>query len=353
MTERKNTVNNQIVTVEGWYWLCPSSHIPRGTVRALKLLGKDLAVYRGDDQRVVALDAHCIHMGAHLAEGRVEGNALRCFFHHWRFEADGRCSDIPCLDTEPAARLRTRRWPTAERYGMVWLWTGEQPAHDIPEVPELAGQACASLLANRFEKRCHPNVVLINAIDEQHFRSVHHLPGSILNLEPTVRSTANIQFHNTGHVPDSNRLWRLIARFYKGPLTYSMSYWYGSLGFVTFGPDFLHLHLMFALRRGDDGQTEGQTIAFTKQRKGLFGWLINKALLYGTAIAARYFAYGDTRVFQTIRFNLRNPIAADRTILAFIRHLEDQPLAQWNDDPAQSQPIKLHIARSEPGGKLV
>ncbi len=110
-----------------------------------------------------------------------------------------------------------------------------------------------------------------------------------------------------------------------------MSYWYGSLGTVTFGPDFLHLHLMFALRQDDDGSTEGQALAFTKHRRGPLGWLFNKVLLHATAFAARYFAYGDTRVFQTIRFDFRNPISADRAVLAFIHHLEAQPLAAWRE----------------------
>jgi len=317
--------------VEGWYWLARSRDIRRGRVLPVRLLGRDLAVYRGSDGRVVALDAYCAHMGAHLAEGRVEGNALRCFFHRWRYEADGRCSDIPCLDGAPGPRMRVRSWTVTEGYGMVWLWTGETPPQALPEVPELAGQETETLAANRFRKRCHPNVVLINAIDEQHFASVHHLPGSVLTMEPVPRSVANIEFRNVGRVPTAGTLGRLVARFYKGPLTYAMSYWYGSMGTVTLGPDFLHLHLMFALRRDDDGSTEGQTLAITKRRRGLLGWLVNRVLLRATAIAARYFAHGDTRVFQTIRFDFRNPIPADRAVLAFIRHLEAQPLAPWRD----------------------
>jgi phenylpropionate dioxygenase-like ring-hydroxylating dioxygenase large terminal subunit len=332
--------NHPEAIAEGWYWLCRSKDVPRGKARALRLLGRDLAVYRGADGRVAALDAYCAHMGAHLAEGRVEGNQLRCFFHHWRYDAAGRCTDIPCLEGGPPARLRVRGWPTAERYGMVWLWTGEAPAHDVPEVPELAGQECDALIANRFRKRCHPSVMLINAIDEQHFRSVHHLPGSILQMQALPRNAAHIEFHNVGRVPTHSRVGRFFARFYKGPLTYAMSYWYGSLGFVTFGPDFLHLHLMFALRRGDDGGAEGQAIAFTRRRPGLLGWLFNRLLLHFTALAARYFAHGDTRVFQSIRFRLQNPIAADRAVVAFIRHLEAQPLATWNTPQDEDPPAR-------------
>jgi phenylpropionate dioxygenase-like ring-hydroxylating dioxygenase large terminal subunit len=322
--------NDPHLVIEGWYWVCRSSEVRRGKVRAVRLLGRDLAVYRGADGRVAALDAYCAHMGAHLAEGRVEGNELRCFFHHWRYDPRGICTDIPCLVGKPPAQARVRAWPTAERHGLIWLWTGDSPAHDVPCVPELAGREYSTLVANRFTKRCHPNVVLINAIDEQHFHSVHRLPGSILRMQALPRSAANIEFHNTGRVPTTSWLGRIVSRFYKGPITYAMSYWYGSLGFVTFGPDFLHCHLMFALKRGDDGETLGQTVAFTKRRRGPLGWLVSKCVLFFTALAARYFAYGDTRVFQTIRFDLRTPIPADRAVIAFMRHLEGQPLAAWS-----------------------
>jgi phenylpropionate dioxygenase-like ring-hydroxylating dioxygenase large terminal subunit len=184
--------NHPTAVVAGWYWLCRASQLRRGRVKALRLLGRELAVYRGADGQVVALDAYCAHMGAHLAEGRVEGNALRCFFHRWRYEADGRCSDIPCLDGAPPARACVRSWPTAEKHGLIWIWTGEQAPQGVPEPPELAGGDYEWYVANSFEKGCHPNVVLINAIDEQHFRSVHRLPGEILRMEPRVQSEATI-----------------------------------------------------------------------------------------------------------------------------------------------------------------
>ena len=58
--------------------------------------------------KVVAMDARCPHMGVHLAEGRVEGDGLRCFFHRWKFEGNGKCSDIPALPRPLNAGWR--RW---------------------------------------------------------------------------------------------------------------------------------------------------------------------------------------------------------------------------------------------------
>jgi hypothetical protein len=278
--------------------------------------------------------AYCPHMGTHLAEGRVEGEQIRCFFHNWRFDAAGRCTDVPCLERPPTG-LATTVWPTAERHGLIWVWTGTAPPPGAAQPPEpvaLAGREIDARVGRRFVKACDPNVVMINAIDEQHFRTVHHLPGEILAMEPDERAPHHIVFRNTGRVPRSSWLGRMIGRFYAGALTYELSYWFGTSGFVTFGPDRLRLHLLFALRRGPTGETEGVSVALAPRRRGVFGQALNRAVLWLTSMAGAYFALGDTRIFQTIRFDLRTPIKADRAVIAFIRHLERQKLAEgWSE----------------------
>jgi phenylpropionate dioxygenase-like ring-hydroxylating dioxygenase large terminal subunit len=316
--------------VEGWYWVMRASRLKRGKVKPVTVMGRDLAMYRGRSGTVVALDAYCPHMGAHLAEGRVENDALRCFFHNWRFDRTGRCTDIPCQARLHSDKIQVRSWPVREKYGLIWVWAGDKAHHDVPEIPELEGAAYDCRLGKAFVKGCHPNVVMVNAIDEQHFHTVHRLPGSILRMEPEAINAHNIRFNNRAAVPASHWLGRIIRHFYQDVLTYSLSYWYGSLGMVTFGPDFLHLHVMFALREGPAETTEGQTILFTRHRRGPFGWLINRLILGLTGLGAGYFAIGDTRVFQTIRFHFKTPIPADRSVIDFIRHFETQPLAsEW------------------------
>jgi hypothetical protein len=86
---------------------------------------------------------------------------------------------------------------------------------------------------------------------------------------------------------------------------------------------------MFALRHGGEGKTEGRTIVFTKRRKGVLGKLLSRCVLFFTKIAGRFFSYGDTKVFNTIRFDLQNPIAADKSVLAFMRHVENQNTVEW------------------------
>jgi len=322
--------NNTDFILEGWYWTVPSKQVKRGKVIPFRLMGRDLVVYRGQDGNVRASDAFCPHMGAHLAEGSVEGNSIRCFFHHWCFGEDGSCIDIPCMEKKPPGHIKLTKWSVRECYGLIWVWVGKgTPPHEVPKPLDLSNQDCNWSLGNRFIKECHPHVVMINAIDEQHFKSVHRLPGSMLYLEPKAIDPWCLVFNNTRMIPKTSRLKRFFSRFYKGPLFYQLNYWYGAVGVTSLGPDFLHLHLMFALRLTEDGKTEGQTIAFTKARKGFFGWLANRCILFITKMAGMYFAYGDTKIFKTIRFNLKNPIPADKSIIAFMNHVENQNIAEW------------------------
>jgi phenylpropionate dioxygenase-like ring-hydroxylating dioxygenase large terminal subunit len=312
--------------IEGWYWVIPSRKLRVGEVKPVTLLGRELAIYRGADGKAVAFDAYCPHMGAHLAEGKVEENGLRCLFHNWKFNADGSCAEIPCLGKPLTLKLKT--WFTAEKYGMIWVWTGETPKQPLPFAPELEHQECDVAFGSRFVKNCHPNVVMINAIDAHHFNTVHNLPLEIVFEKRELNENA-ISFSNTTRGGEDSLFVKLIRPFYKNAVTYSMCYWYGSTGTVTLGPDFLHFYIMFTLRLLEGGKTEGQTLLITKKRLGIHGWIFNRVILWLTKMVGNYFAKGDTKIFQTIKFDLKTPLRVDRSIVQFIQHVEKQKPLTW------------------------
>ena len=113
---------------------------PRMTARAVKavrLLGQDLVLFRDGQDRWGLIDRACPHRGADLAFGRLEPEGLRCPFHGWKFATDGRCLETPA---EPAGstlctRIRQRSYPVQVRSGVVFAWLG--PEGSTP--PELPG----------------------------------------------------------------------------------------------------------------------------------------------------------------------------------------------------------------------
>ncbi|MEK6773528.1 MAG: aromatic ring-hydroxylating dioxygenase subunit alpha [Bdellovibrionota bacterium] len=306
---------------DGWYWLLQSKDLKSGTAKPATFLDKNFVIYRGEDDVVRILDAYCPHMGAHLCDGAVEGNSIRCPFHFWKYNAQGVCTDIPAqADTKAVAKLNS--YKCSEKYGLIWLWYGSPLDNEaVPVIPELQKFELDSTLGKPFTKQCHPNVMMINAIDAHHFRSVHKLIVD-LEMEPRILSPRCIQFSNTTALPKKNFLLRWAARFYQKALTYELTYWWGHTGSVMVGPDFLHFYIIFALRPTTEGKAEGQTILVTKKRAGLFGLVINPILLFLSKCVGNYFAKGDTIIFSRIKFNFQTPIKADKPILKFIDHYE-------------------------------
>ena len=97
-------------------------------VKAVRLLGQDLVLFRDGAGRWGLLDRACPHRGADLAFGRHEADGLRCPFHGWKFAADGRCLETPA---EPAGstlcqRVRQRSYPVLERAGVLFAWLGPE-----------------------------------------------------------------------------------------------------------------------------------------------------------------------------------------------------------------------------------
>jgi phthalate 4,5-dioxygenase oxygenase subunit len=115
---------------------------PDGSPVRLRLLGEDLVAFRGTDGRVGILEAYCPHRRANLFWGRNEECGLRCAYHGWKFDIDGRCVDMP---SEPAAsrfkdKVRQTSYPTREKGGVIWVYMGppdKQPA-GLPQLEWLA-----------------------------------------------------------------------------------------------------------------------------------------------------------------------------------------------------------------------
>jgi phthalate 4,5-dioxygenase len=117
------------------YWtpalLASEAPTPGGDPVRVRLLGEDLVAFRDLNGRVGLIQENCPHRGASLYYGRNESGpggtcGLRCPYHGWQFDADGRCIDMP---SEPPTssfkdRVTAKAYPTHESGGIVWTYMG-------------------------------------------------------------------------------------------------------------------------------------------------------------------------------------------------------------------------------------
>ncbi len=112
-------------------------------VRAVRLLGEDLVLFRDERGRYGLLEKHCPHRAADLCYGRREDGGLRCPFHGWLFDVDGNCLEQPAepADSEFHTRVKQKAYKCVERSGVVFAYLGEGeppafPAFDCFTAPD-------------------------------------------------------------------------------------------------------------------------------------------------------------------------------------------------------------------------
>ncbi|HYB41224.1 MAG TPA: Rieske 2Fe-2S domain-containing protein, partial [Candidatus Methylomirabilis sp.] len=113
------------------YWIpvLNSAELERGgRAKRVRLLGEDLVAFRSRSGHVGLLGEFCSHRRASLYFGRNEDAGLRCVYHGWQFDPDGRCIDMPNERPENSFQDKVRHpaYPCAERGGVVWAFLGPE-----------------------------------------------------------------------------------------------------------------------------------------------------------------------------------------------------------------------------------
>ena len=104
--------------VENCWYVAAWARDVRADPVSRTVLGRKIALFRGEDGVVGALEDRCPHRLLPLSQGRVKGNALCCGYHGLAFDGAGLCVDAPTQDTVPPG-AGVRAYPVAERLGMV------------------------------------------------------------------------------------------------------------------------------------------------------------------------------------------------------------------------------------------
>jgi len=120
-----------------WHPIAAVAELTDNPLKPVRILGENLILYR-DGQGVLGLiDRQCCHRRADLAYGIVEDCGLRCHYHGWLFNHEGRCLEQPFEDEANAEanfkdKIRIKSYPVAALAGMIWAYMGPDPAPLVP-----------------------------------------------------------------------------------------------------------------------------------------------------------------------------------------------------------------------------
>jgi 5,5'-dehydrodivanillate O-demethylase len=168
------------------YWWPVATHDMVGRVPVKRrLLGEDLVLFRDAAGRLGLLAERCPHRRASLALGCTEQAGLRCGYHGWLFDADGRCLEQPGEpdDSTFKDRIRATAYRVQELGGLVFAYLGpdtpEQPAPLLPRYDLFVMAGCWRDIAHA-ELPCNFLQIMENSVDPYHVEWLHGRYGSFL-----------------------------------------------------------------------------------------------------------------------------------------------------------------------------
>ena len=251
----------------GWFVIAFSDELTVGKIEKVKAFGETFIVYRGEDGKVHAMDAHCPHLGGGLAKGKVVGNSVQCPFHAWRFGPDGKCNHIPYAEKIPPKAVVATRI-VQEVNNIVFVWNdpvGGKPDFEVPVLPECQDSAWTGWSYAKLEIPTHPHELVENVVDIGHFSPVHRT--QVEKFENEFRGHLAIQRNEGVAYPLGGGVDRYaIEATYYGP-GFQLSTWDGFLEARLINANTMidtgHMTLRFGvmLKKGKDAR---QTEAFQR-----------------------------------------------------------------------------------------
>ena len=166
---------------ECWYPVAMSGEVAPGQALGRELFDGKVVIFRTESGEVSVVSAYCRHLGADLSDAAVVDDCLRCPFHHWSFDTDGLCVKTAVGDRVPKSSALFK-FPTAERWGLIWAFNGTEATYDVPGWAEDESERHFSALMVADHLGMAPWIVGMNTVDVQHLRTLHNVEAEEIDL---------------------------------------------------------------------------------------------------------------------------------------------------------------------------
>ncbi|MSQ28425.1 MAG: aromatic ring-hydroxylating dioxygenase subunit alpha [Dehalococcoidia bacterium] len=117
-----------------WHPIAASVELEKQPVKKVRVLGEDLVLYRDRSGNLGLIDEPCPHRRVSMEDGIPEQEGLRCPYHGWLFNHEGRCLEQPAepWNSTFKDRVFTKAYRAQELGGLVFAYLGPEPAPLLP-----------------------------------------------------------------------------------------------------------------------------------------------------------------------------------------------------------------------------
>ena len=156
-----------------WYVACWSQDLGERKPLGITILDDPIVIWRSGTH-LTALEDRCVHRLAPLSLGRCEGDNLRCQYHGFLYNAEGKVVEIPGQEVVPRQAV-VRRYAVAERHSWIWVWLGDAAEADVTLIPPAIGFDDPDWIFGRgfLDYAAEAQLITDNLLDFSHLPYVH------------------------------------------------------------------------------------------------------------------------------------------------------------------------------------
>lgn len=165
---------------------------------AIKVMGEDLVLFRDEAGKIGLMGLLCPHRCADLSYGRIEDGGLRCLYHGWLFDVNGRCLDQPAEPEQSAYKdeVRHTAYPCREAAGVIFAYMGPGEAPLFPKFHFLSAPD-AHVDQTKVYHACNYLQANEGNIDPAHLSFLHSFKKPLQERAESAQKLQNILIKNT------------------------------------------------------------------------------------------------------------------------------------------------------------
>jgi len=117
-----------------WHPIHTTAELREKPVTKVRILCEDLTLFRDRSGKLGLVQERCPHRQTSLSAGIPEPEGIRCCYHGWLFDAEGKCLEQPLepQDSQYKDKIRIKAYPVQEMGGLVWAYLGPEPVPLLP-----------------------------------------------------------------------------------------------------------------------------------------------------------------------------------------------------------------------------
>jgi phenylpropionate dioxygenase-like ring-hydroxylating dioxygenase large terminal subunit len=172
-----------------WQPVALSKELLADTPMPITVMGEELVLFRDETGQPGLLGLYCPHRCADLSYGRIEGGGLRCLYHGWLFDRQGKCLEQPAepLGSTYKDKIRHTAYPCREAAGAIFAYMGPGQPPLLPNFHFMSAPA-QHVHENKLFHHCNYLQANEGNIDPAHLSYLHGFTDQPSDRQGTYRA---------------------------------------------------------------------------------------------------------------------------------------------------------------------